>query len=139
MAGQTTHLVRLERDYPESFIPPRFAPRRSLGQISRIKESGHGLTEVTQRLLLDHLRTSGQPLVLGSNVSELLALLQVARSTRSRWTPMRMLLDSKIPNKPCMRAVFQEHCLLGKRRIQTVTRHTNTLATASDNPSEATR
>ena len=95
--------------------------------------------EVPQRLLLHHLRASGQPWVLHPGGSELSALLQVARGTLPAWVPVGVLLDGQIPYVPGVTAVLLQHRLLGGRGAQPVSGHTNTLSDATDISGEVER
>jgi hypothetical protein len=96
------------------------------------KEVRLRLRVVTQGLLLHHLRACGQPRILGASLGELPTLLQVTGSARPSRTPMRLLLDRKIPHVPSMCAVTPQDCLLGLGGEQAVPRHANTLTTATD-------
>ena len=129
----------LDSDDPASFVASGFAPGRSPGRVARVEERGSRLGEVPQRLLLDHLRTRGQPWVLGASGGELSALLQVAGNTLAAWVPVRMLFDGQIPYVPGMAAVLPQHGLLGGRGVQPVPRYANTLSTTADISGEVKR
>ncbi len=130
-------MPRLDRDDPEPVIAVGFAPCRPT--VGAGEEGRHGLDEVSQRLLLDHLAAGPQPGMLGAGSGELAALLQVARRARAAGAPPGLLLDRQIPHEPRMRAMVPQHRLLGGRREQTVPGHTNTLANTTDIPEEVKR
>ena len=117
---------------PEPFIPSGLPPRRTPGRVFRVEEGRHRLLEITQSLLLHRLRSCGQPRVLRTGSGQLAALLQVARSAGAPTVPLRVLFNRQIPHEPSMRAMISQHCLLGWRRKQAVSGHTNTLATTTD-------
>ena len=99
----------------------------------------HGLGEVAQRLLLNHLNACGQPRVLRAGGGELPTLLQVARSALATWAPMPVLLDREVPNVPGVATMFPQHSLLRGREDQTVTGHANILANNTDISGEVKR
>ena len=130
LPAEPTHMPRLQGDDPESIVPASFAPcRPAMGTGEEIR---HGLGEVPQRLLLHHLRACGQPGMLFPCGGELTALLKVTWRTRPAPAPMRMLLHSQVPHEPGMCAVVPQRAFLSARGDQPVSRHTNTLANASD-------
>ena len=137
LAAEPADLPRLDRDDPESLIPARLAPRRPA--VGAGEEVRHGLGEVPQRLLLDHLAARAQPVVLRAGGGELAALLQVARRAGTAGPPPGLLLDRQVPHVPGMRAMVPQHRLLGGRREQPVPGHANTLANTTDIPGEVKR
>ena len=84
-------------------------------------------------------RARGQPRVLGPRLSELPALLQVARRARPARVPVPVLLHGQVPHVPGMAAVAAQHRLLGGGGEQPVPRHANTLATTTDISEEVKR
>ncbi|MCW2948815.1 MAG: hypothetical protein JWR24_5532 [Actinoallomurus sp.] len=97
------------------------------------EEVGHGLGEIPQRLLLHRLRPHRQPPERFTGYGQLATLLPIARRTRPPQPPMLMLLHRKIPHKTGMRAMLQQHPLLGGRGLKTEP-HPNTLTTTTDIP-----
>jgi hypothetical protein len=77
-------------------------------------------TEVTQRLLLDHLTAYSQPLEFGAGPGKLPALLKIGRRAVSSRPPPRVLLDRKIPYVPGVRAVAAQCCFLRDSRCQAI-------------------
>jgi hypothetical protein len=119
-------------DDAEPFAPASLSPRRPLVWPLRIKERSRRPGEIPQGLLLDHLRTRTQPVVLRACSRELPTLLQVTRRALTARAPMHMLFYSQIPDIPSMRAVVSQHRLLSRCRKQPITMHTNTVATGAD-------
>ncbi|MCW2944115.1 MAG: hypothetical protein JWR24_832, partial [Actinoallomurus sp.] len=116
---------------PKPLMPAGFAPR---GPAMRTgEEVAHGLGEIPQRLLLHRLRPRRQPPERFTRLGQLPRLLPLARRTRTPRPPMLMLVHRKIPHKTGMRAVLQQHPLLGGRGLKTKP-HTNTLTTTTDTP-----
>jgi hypothetical protein len=133
LTGRTTQVPLPAAPYdPKSLIPPGLAPPRAPGWVLPVEERSHRLGEVPQRLLLHRLGTCGQPRVSRPSLGELSALLQIAGSTLASQTPVRVLLDRKIPHVTGVRAVVPQHRFLGGRREQPVSGHTNTLANSTD-------
>ena len=90
-------------------------------------------------MLLYHLAACAKPRMLGAGGGELPALFQVAWGALSATAPVLMLLDSQVPYVPGVYAVLTRRSLLGRRWKQTITGHTNTLATTTDIPREVKR
>jgi hypothetical protein len=90
-------------------------------------------------LLLHGLGARRQPRVLGSGGGQLTTLLHVGRCAGPARMPVRVLLDGKVPYVPGVCAVVPQHSLLGGGGEQPVTRHANTLSTATDISEEVTR
>ena len=124
---------------PEPLVSAGLPPSRTSGRVARIEERGHGLCEVPQCLLLYRLRACGQPRVLGAGLCELSALLRVAGRALSARVPVGVLLDGQVPHVPGVRAVFPQHCLLGRCGEQAIPAHTNTLSTITDISREVKR
>jgi hypothetical protein len=116
-------------DDPKPLMPAGFAPR---GPTMRPgEEVAHGLGEIPQRLLLHRLRPSRQPPERFTRLGQLPRLLHITRRTRPPRPPMPVLIHRKIPHKTGMRAVLQQHLLLGRRGLKTKP-HVNTLTTTTD-------
>ena len=139
MAAKPTHLLGLDGDDPESFIPPGLTPARPVGRVMRVEERHHRPGEVPQGLLLHHLGALSQPRILGAGGGELLALLQIARSACLARVPVSVLLDGQIPYIPGVAAVPPQHALLGGGGKQPVPGHTNILSTTTDISGEVKR
>lgn len=91
----------------------------------------HRLREIPQRLPLHGLRASREPVVLGTDRSQLGALLVVmGRATPG--LPMQFLLDGQIPRMPSMATVLGEQPSLVGSRSQPVSRHARNLAATTD-------
>ena len=123
------NVARLETDLPEAFMHPSFAPRRT--PMGAGEDTPHGLREVPQRLLLHCLRPGRQPVVLGTNLSQLRALFVVSRGTKP-WLPKLLLFHGQVPNKPGMPAMLQQHHLLERRRQQPKPRHIRNVTVDTD-------
>jgi hypothetical protein len=80
-----------DRDDPEPLIPASLPPSGLAAGSG--EEVRHGLGEVPQRLLLDRLAATGQPLVLGAGLGELGCLRAVPWRAAAAGTPPRLLLD----------------------------------------------
>jgi hypothetical protein len=124
---------------PESLMPSGLAPRRPPSRVSWVEERGHRLGEVPQRLLLHHLRTSGQPGELRPRLGELPALLQVAWGALPAGMPVLVLLDGQVPDVPGVAAVVTQHLFLVGSGKQSVPGHANTLSSTSDISGEVKR
>ena len=135
--AQLLDLLRPERNDPKSLIAARFAPRRLT--VGAGEEACHRLSEVPQGLLLHHLATRAKPDVFGASGGELTALLHPAGRVATAGPPPGLLFDCEIPYIPGVRTVIPQNAFLGGRRVQPVTRHANTLASATDIPREAKR
>jgi hypothetical protein len=82
-----------------------------------------GLGEVFEGLLLNVGVPGGEPFVFAPGLGELPALFCEARRGLAAGLPVRVLLDSKVPHVPRVRAV-QEHLLLLLRcRVHAEPRH----------------
>src|SRR5512146_2676046 len=132
VSAEPTHLLGFDGDDLESLVSAGLAPRRPPGWVASVEERSHRLSEVPQRLLLHHLRACPQPVMLCPRLSELSALLQVARRAHPARTPVRMLLDREIPHVAGMGAVLPQNHFLGGCEGQPIPRHTNTLSTSTD-------
>ena len=125
-AAESAHVLVLDRDDTESLVPPGFSP--SWRTMSARKEIRHCLGKVSQRLLLNHLATSPEPVILGASLGELATLLQVARCPAASWVPPGLLFDREVPDEAGMRAMFPQHCFLGSGGYQTVAGHSNIIS-----------
>jgi hypothetical protein len=132
LSAEPADVPMLESDNSEPLVPARLAPGWSPCRVIRVKEGGHDLRKIPQRLLLHHMGACGQPRVLGAGSRELPTLLQVTRCSASTCVPMGMLLNCKIPHEPSVGAMAPKGCLLAGRRDQAIPRHASTLATTSD-------
>ncbi len=117
---------------PEPLAAPGFAPRRSSGWVAWVKESGHGLGEVSEGLLLDRLRARRQPRMLSTCLCELSALLQVVGGAGPAWAPMLVLLNGQVPYVSSMAAMVSQHRFLGRCGNQSVPRHANIVSMSTD-------
>ena len=106
------------------------APRRAT--MSALKKIAHRLGEIPQRLLLHSLRPGRQPIVFGTGRRQLGALL-VIPGRFSTWLPVPLLLYGKIPHKPGMATVLDQHRCLLKARKQPKPTHINNLGSTTDN------
>jgi hypothetical protein len=122
-------MARLHRDLPKALIYSGLAPRRSAMVAG--EEVRHRMGEVPQRLLLHRLRPGRQPLVFGSDLSQLRALRVIARAAAAT-QPKALLLHGQIPNKPRMPAMLRHGRLLNRRRQQPKPRHNHKVAAATD-------
>jgi len=128
--GELFNVRRLKPDLPEAFVHASLAPRWT-AMVSGEKVP-HGLREVPQSLLLHSLRPGRQPIVFGTNVGQLRALLVVSRSAAA-WLPKLLLLHGQIPHKAGMPAVLQQHHLLSGSRQQPEPAHTENVTVDTDN------
>jgi hypothetical protein len=122
-------MVRLERDLAEAFMHAGLAPRRA--PMGAGEEVSHGLGEVAQRLLLHGLRAGREPVVFGTGLGQLCALLAITRSMTSR-LPKQLLLDGQVPYEPGMPAMLHQHHLLSRCWQQPKPRHTRKVTAATD-------
>jgi hypothetical protein len=122
-------MVRLERDLAEAFMHAGLTPRRAA--MGAGEEVLHGLGEVPQRLLLHRLRPGREPVVFGADLSQLCALLGIARRMTSR-LPKLLLLDGQVPHEPGMPAMLNQHQLLSRCWQQPKPRHTRKVTAATD-------
>jgi hypothetical protein len=121
--------MRFDRDLPESLMDTGFAPR--WGAVGSAEKVAHRLGEVPQRLLLHRLRPSRQPIMLGTDRSQLSALLVIARRAPTG-LPMPPLLDGEIPHIPRVTAMLRQRHRLFSGRKQPVTRHTGNVTATTD-------
>ena len=120
-AIQPLNVLGLDVDLPKSLVLSGLAPRRPA--MASPEEVRHGLREISQRLLLHHLRTCPQPVELGTRLRQLPCLLVIVWCGRAARTPVLMLFYRQVPDKPCMPGVLEQPDLLVGRREQTKTRH----------------
>ena len=126
---QHADVSRPNCDNPESLAAPGLSPPRS--SMSTPEEMLHGLGEVPQRLLLDHLASVAQPCMLRASRSQLPALLHISRRAPASGTPPRPLFDGQVPDESRLGAVVFEDHLLSGCGTQPVAAHTNTVSRAS--------
>jgi hypothetical protein len=127
---QPADVSRPNCDNAESLTTPGFSPPGP--SMGTPEEMLHGLGEVPQRLLLDHLASVAQPLMLRASRRQLPALLHISRRAPASGTPPRLLFDGQVPHESCLGAVVFEDHLLSGRGTQPVAAHTNTISRASD-------
>jgi len=137
LAGKPSHVPGLHCHDTETLIAPRFPPCEPA--VSSREEVSHGLGEVAQCLLLDHLGAVAQPRIRSAGGGELAALVPEAWSADASGPPPGLLLDRKVPHKPRVCAMILQHCLLNGRWEQAVSGHANTIANATDIPGEVRR
>lgn len=130
MSVQTLDVLGFQPDLPESLVHTSFAPRRPTMRAG--EEPANGLREVAQGLLLHRLAARPQPFERGTGLSQLTRLLEIARRNSSSRPPMRVLLDSKVPNEPSVPAMRQQSNLLARCGRQPITGHAANLARATD-------
>ena len=117
---------------PKPLIPACLSPRRPPGRIVRVEERGHCLSEVPQRLLLDRLGARSQPGVLRPYGGQLATLFHETGGALPARVPVLVLLDGQVPHVPGLAAVVPQHRVLGGCGEQSVSGHTNTLASTPD-------
>jgi hypothetical protein len=128
-AIQSLNVMRFHPDLPEPFMDTGLAPPRAA--VRSREEVVHRLGEVPQRLLLNRLRPSRQPVVLGAGSRQLSTLLPIVRRMPPG-LPMLVLLDGQVPHVPGMATVLrQHHCLLSSRE-QPVSHHACNLTFTTD-------
>jgi hypothetical protein len=137
MAGQPTYPLSLWSDDAEALVAAGFPPGGSA--MCPGEEACHCLREVPQRLLLDSLRPASEPGELGAGVGELPTLGYEPRSGGAAGSPVPVLLHSKVPHKPSVRAVLPQDQLLRRSRREPVAQHKSNLLTATDTFEEVTR
>jgi len=130
LTAESAYVSGFDRDNAKALIPPRFSPGWTA--MSTGEKVCHSVGEVSQRLLLYHLRAMAEPCMLSPCLGKLSALFWVAGRALLTWTPVRLLLYGHVPHKPGVRAVVLQHCALSGGRDQAVTRHSNTLSRATD-------
>jgi hypothetical protein len=127
----------LDRDDPEALMSASFTLRglaMGAGEVVR-----HGLGKVSQRLLLHHLAALTQPPERGPGFSQLCRLREEAWRAPTAGTPPQLLLHSKIPHVPCMRAMHTQNPFLGTGNDQAIAGHTKTISTSADINGEVKR
>ena len=130
LAAQAAHMPGLHRDDTEPLVASCFPPAGPA--VGTSEEPCHCLGEIPQRLLLYHLAAVAQPREFHSRGGELAALIHEAGRSLAPWAPPGSLLDRKVPHVSCMSAMVPQHHLLGERREQAKSGHTNILANAAD-------
>ena len=126
-------VARFEPDLSESFMLAGLAPRRAT--VGASEKVAHRLGEVPQSLLLHGLRPGCQPTAFGAGRGQLGTLLVVARRLAT-WLPVPLLLYGKIPHKPSMATVLDQHCGLLTTGKQPKPAHIDNLSSTTDNPSK---
>ncbi len=127
---QPADVSRPNCDNPESLAAPGLSPPGP--SMSTPEEMLHGVGEVPQCLLLDHLASIAQPLMLRASRSQLPALRHISRRAPASGTPPRLLFDGQVPHESCLGAVVFEDHLLSGCGTQPVAAHANTISRASD-------
>jgi hypothetical protein len=128
-AIQPLNVLRFDRDLPKSLMHTGLTPCRTA--VRSAEKAAQCLGEITQRLLLHGLRTSRQPIVLGTCRGQLSALLVVAGRATTE-LPVLLLLDGEIPHIPSVTTMLRQNRRLLRRRKQSVTRHVSNLAATTD-------
>jgi hypothetical protein len=116
----------------ESLVTSGPPPGRASGRVLWVEEGSLRMGKVPQRLLLHHLATCSQPVMLRACGGELSALLEVARRVRAADVPVRVLLDGQVPHVSGVCAVVTQYRLLGWRGEQPISGHANTLSSYTD-------
>ena len=129
-------LIRSRRRDPRQAFTSRRCNRsylsasfgRSPGAVSRCPVESAAETTTprsmpTASLLLHHLRTRGQPRVLGPGLGQLTGLGHIVRRWLPAGAPTSLLLHSHIPDEPCVRAMRLEDRFLGGTRLETKLGH----------------
>jgi len=111
---QTTDLTNPGRHDPESLGAASFTPGGLTVRSSEVV--CHSLREIPQCLLLDHHAPGSQPLMLGTRLSQLVAVLSKAWRVLAAGPPPGLLLDGKVPHEPRMAAMVSQHLFLRWRR-----------------------
>ena len=122
-------MARLDPNLPKALMHAGLAPRGT--PMGASEEILHGLGEVPQRLLLDGLRPGRQPIVFGTNLSQLGRLLVVPRGAPTR-LPQLLLLHGQVPHEPRMPTMLHQRHLLSPRGRQPEPRHTRKVDAATD-------
>jgi len=118
---ESADLFGFHGDDSEAFMAITLSP--SGPPMRAIEEVREGLREVSQSLLLHHLRTSAQPAEFLTSFGQLTTLFGKRRCRSTSGSPMLVLLDGQVPHEPRMRAVLQQRRLLRRRGLESVTRH----------------
>jgi hypothetical protein len=132
LAAEPTHMLTLDRYNTEPLVSPGFSPCWSA--VCARAEIRHCLGKVPQRLLLNHLATGPQPLIMGTSLGELATLLQITGRPATPWVPPGLLFDREVPDDARMRAMVPQHCFLSRGRYQTVTGHSNIISITDEIP-----
>ncbi len=128
-AVQALDVMWLDCDLAESLVHTGFAPVRTA--VASFEEVAYGLGEVPQRLLLNSLGASRQPIILGASRGQLSTLLVEARHAAAG-LPVLMLLDGQVPHIPRVSRMLGQHRRLLNGRNQPVSRHARNIATTTD-------
>src|SRR5450631_4346523 len=105
---------RLGSDDPRTLMLAGFTPRRA--PVRALEEPLPCLVKVTQRLLLDGLRTAGKPRLRGPGLGQLCGLGVETRRGTFPARPHQVLFESEVPHVPGVAALLgQEHFLCGVR------------------------
>lgn len=130
VAVESSTVGRPDSHNSEPLMFASFSPSRSA--VCSRQVVSNCLRKVTKSLLLHHLTSSAQPIVLCPHCSELTTLLQVSRRTIAPRTPPRMLLYGKVPHETCMRTVFLQNSLLRGSWVQAVSGHESNITATPD-------
>ncbi len=128
--AQPTKMCSLKRDDAEALVNPRFSPGGTSVRARKVVR--HGLAEVPQRLLLNHLRSGPKPVAGASSFRQLPRLFKIARRRPAVGGPVRVLLDGQIPHIASVAALMQERMHLLGCRLQTEPAHAGTVPLAAD-------
>jgi len=113
---------RLLSNDSKPIAPAGLAPGRA--PMTGGEEPLHGLIEISQCLLLHHLWSGTQPVVLCPRLGELTRPFGELRGGRARArSPHQPLLERQIPHEPCMPAVLEQRRCLSSCRHEAVSRH----------------
>jgi hypothetical protein len=131
VAGQPADMFRLDRDDPEPFITPGFAP--GWPPVRAGEEARHRLAEVPQRLPLHHLRPCRQPHMLGTRLRQLMGLSHLPGCAPAPGSPIPgLLFHRQIPHEPGMPAMLMQDRFLRRGRHQPVPGHVRGVLRATD-------
>src|ERR1035437_6946438 len=107
----------LRSDDPQALILAGFTPLRAF--VGSCEESLPRMVEVTQRLLLDSLRTAGKPRLRSPGLGQLRGLGVEARGGTLPTPPHQALFESEVPHVSGLTALLQQEHFLCGGRIQT--------------------
>ena len=88
----------------------------------------HGLSMVTDGLLLNQLTAFAQPRMLRAGSRQLPALFQVAGCGSASSMPVRFLFHAQVPYEPGVRAMSEQDRFLIRCKRKTETMHANIIA-----------
>ena len=123
---EATHITGAHCDDPESLVTSSLPPRRMA--VRSGEEPLHRLGVVANRLLLHDYASLGEPRIIRAGRRQLAAPFDPARHPPAVASPPGLLLHAQVPHISGVRAVSQQHGLLVRSRLKSITRHTNILA-----------